>query len=77
MKLIDAWPLPANADTAVGTPDTAAGVTADEAADAALVPIALVAVTVKVYAVPLGRPLTMIGLDEPEPVSPLGLEVTV
>ena len=53
------------------------GVALLDATDAALVPTPLVAVTVKVYAVPLVRPLTMIGLDDPEPVSPLGLEVTV
>lgn len=37
----------------------AAGVTEPDASDAALVPLALVAVTVKVYAVPLVKPLTV------------------
>ena len=39
---------PLTADTAVGAPGTAAGVTALDAAEAGLVPVALVAVTVKV-----------------------------
>ena len=43
----------------VGTPGTVAGVTAVEAAEAVPVPIALVAVTVKVYEVPFVRPVTM------------------
>jgi hypothetical protein len=46
------------------------------AALAALAPIALVAVTVKVYAVPLVSPLTVIG-DAPVPVSPPGDDVAV
>ena len=41
------------------------------------VPTLLVAVTVNVYAVPLVRPVTTMGLDEPEAVSPPELEVTV
>jgi hypothetical protein len=39
--------------------DAAFGVTADEASDATEIPFALVAVTVKVYAVPLVSPVTM------------------
>jgi hypothetical protein len=41
-----------------------------------LVPTALVAVTVKVYAVALIKPVTVIGLEPPVFVAPL-LEVTV
>jgi hypothetical protein len=37
----------------------------------------LVAVTVKVYAVPLARPVTVMGLALPVFVTPPGLEVTV
>ena len=52
------------------------GVTALEAEDAVDVPLALVAVTVKVYAVPLDNPETVIGLA-PVPVNDPGLEVAV
>jgi len=54
-----------------------AGVTADEAVDAPLVPTLFVAVTVKVYGVPLVRPVIVIGEDAPVAVNPSGLEVTV
>jgi hypothetical protein len=47
-----------------------------DAADAADVPLALVAVTVNVYAVPFERPVTVIGLA-PVPVNPPGDEVAV
>jgi hypothetical protein len=52
------------------------GVTELLAALAADVPLALVAVTVKVYAVPLVKPETVIG-DDPVPVRPPGLDVAV
>ena len=55
----------------------ALGVTEFDAADAAPVPALFVAVTVKVYAVPLVNPVTVMGLDVPVPVNPPGLEVTV
>jgi hypothetical protein len=55
----------------------AAGVMLLDAADAAPVPAALVAVTVKVYETPLVRPVTVIGLAAPVPVVPPGLAVTV
>jgi hypothetical protein len=42
--------------TAIGTPGTVLGVVALLASDSGEVPIALVAVTVNVYAVPLVRP---------------------
>jgi hypothetical protein len=52
------------------------GVTELLAALAALTPIPLVAVTVKVYAVPAVSPLTVIG-DAPIPVIPPGEDVAV
>ena len=48
-----------------------------EGREAGPVPWALVAVTVKVYAVPSVRPLTVIGDENPEAVAPPGLAVTV
>ncbi len=48
VKLIEAWPLPAVAVPMVGALGTVAGVTALDAADAGLLPTALVANTVKV-----------------------------
>lgn len=50
------------------------GVTELDADDAALVPIALVAVTVNVYAVPFDSPVTLIGLDDPVPVMLAGID---
>ena len=72
-----ALPLPAVAVPIVGAPGDPAGVTLLDAPEAALVPTPLVAVTVKVYAVPLVSPVTVIGLDAPVPVNPPGLDVTV
>jgi hypothetical protein len=54
----------------VGLPGSVAGVTGSDAAEGTLVPMELVAVTVKVYVSPLVRPVTGIGLVEPVPVSP-------
>ena len=54
-----------------------AGVTADDAVEAEPVPTLLVAVTVKVYAIPLVNPVTEIGLVVPVPVKPPGPDVTV
>jgi hypothetical protein len=48
-----------------------------EAVDAALVPIALVAVTVNVYEVDDASPVTVNGDEAPEAVNPPGLDVTV
>jgi hypothetical protein len=48
VKLTTACALPLTPLTDVGAPDTVAGVTADEALEALLVPTLLVAVTVKV-----------------------------
>ena len=62
VKLTVALPLLPLAETLVGTPGAViAGVTADDALDAVPVPTELVAVTVKVYAVLLVRPVTVIG----------------
>ena len=55
--------LPGVAATPVGAPGTPIGVTLFEAADAAPTPAAFVAVTVKVYAVPLVSPVTMCEVD--------------
>jgi hypothetical protein len=71
-----AWALPAAADTLVGAPGTVAGVTLLEAVEAGPVPTELVAVTVKVYAVPLVSPVTVMGLAVPVAVWPAE-EVTV
>ena len=77
VKLTVACPLPDVALPIVGAPGADAGVTEFDAADAAPVPALFVAVTVKVYAVPLVNPVTVMGLDVPVPVNPPGLEVTV
>ena len=62
----------------VGAPgQIAAGVTADDALEAVPVPTEFVAVTVKVYAVPLVSPVTVIGDEVPVAVRPPGEEVTV
>ena len=58
---------PAAAATLVGTLGTVAGVTV-AAADAALVPTLLVAVTVQEYSVPLVSPETVMGLVVAAPV---------
>ena len=57
--------FPPVAETLVGAPGGAAGVTGFEGADAALVPAELVAVTVNVYAVPLVSPETVVLVDDP------------
>jgi hypothetical protein len=69
--------LPFVAVPIVGAPGTVAGVTEFEAELSKLLPLVFVAITVKVYAVPLVRPDTVIGLPEPVPVKPPELEVTV
>ncbi len=78
VKATEADPSPAVAVPMVGAPGKpACGVAELEAAEGAPVPMALVAVTVKVYAVPLVRPLTVIGLVVPVPVKPPGELVAV
>ena len=72
--------LPAVAVTAVGAPGTVMGVTLFEGAEGALEPAAFVATTVKVYAVPLVRPVTMcevLVLPALLSTPPAGLEITV
>jgi len=73
-----AWRSPAVALTAVGAPGTVIGVTGSEAVEVTESPAALVAVTVKVYAVPFVRPVTV---TEVSPVvvadAPAGDDVTV
>jgi hypothetical protein len=77
VKATEACPLPPVAVPTVGVPGTVAAVTEFEAAEGALVATALVAVTVKVYAVPLVRPVTTTGEDAAVAVMPPGDEVTV
>jgi hypothetical protein len=72
-----AWAFPAVAVPIVGAPGTPAGVTLFDGADAGPVPTAFVAVTVKVYAVPLVSPVTESGLDVPAAEKPPGVVVTV
>jgi hypothetical protein len=78
VQLTEAWLLPAVAITADGAPGKPEGVTAFDGADAGPVPRAFVAVTVKVYAVPLTRPPT-VAVVAPLVVAtrPPGAEVTV
>ena len=80
-KLTVACPLPAVAVTFVGAPGTVAiddvGVTLFDGADASPTPCPFVAATVKVYAVPLVRPVTVIGLAVPVAVLLPDVEVTV
>jgi len=80
VNVIEAWAFPAVAVPIVGAPGTVvggAGVTEFEAELGELVPLTFVAVTVNVYAVPLVRPVTEIGLVEPVPVKLPGFDVTV
>ena len=77
MNEIVASPFPATALTEVGAPGTVAGVTELEAEEATPVPTAFVAVTVKVYAVPFVKPVTVIGELPPVAVCPPTFEVTV
>src|SRR5688572_30742939 len=69
--------LPASAATAKGAPGSVAGVTLLEGADSGPVPTAVVALTVKVYAVPLVSPPTTIGEAAPLAVMPPGEVVTM
>ena len=72
-----ACPFPAIAVTPVGAPGPAIGVTAVEAAEAAELPTPLVATTLKVYAVPLVRPVTVQSKPEEVHVFDPGVDVTV
>jgi hypothetical protein len=77
VKATDACPLPGVAVPMVGASGTVAGITLFDATDAAPTPALFVAVTLKLYVVPLVSPVTVIGLPVPVPVIPPGLEVTV
>jgi hypothetical protein len=72
-----ACPFPAEADTAVGAPGTALGVTTLEGADGGLNPRAFLALTVNEYGVPFVRPVTTIGDVVPVAGMPPGEEVAV
>jgi hypothetical protein len=76
-KLTVARAFPAVALTLVGASGIAAGVTLFEETEAGPVPTAFDAFTVNVYAVPLVRPVTVIGLAAPLWVMLPGFEVTV
>src|SRR3954451_5324091 len=70
--------LPGVAVTPVGAPGGAAGVTAAEEVEGALLPTAFVATTVKVYGVPLARPATVAVVTAPTLTGVVGgFEVTV
>jgi len=78
-QLTVASAFPPVAVTPVGADGTVAGVTGFDCAEAALLPTAFVATTVKTYAVPLLRPDTVaeVAVAEALTVSPPGEEVTV
>ena len=63
-----AWLLPGAALVMVGAPGTVAGVTVFDAVDGALVPTALVAVTVQLTGVPFVRPVTTIVVPAADPL---------
>jgi hypothetical protein len=78
VKLTTTPPLLPLAAMPVGAPGAiAAGVTEDDALEAVPVPTELVAVTVKVYVVPLVSPVTVIGDEGPVARRPPGEDVTV
>ena len=72
-----ACPFPPTAVTLVGASGVVAGVTELLVFEIVLVPTAFVAVTLKVYAVPLARPVIVIGDEPPVAVKPPTFEVTV
>ena len=76
VKAIEFWFTPAVGVGAAIVAGTVVIVTEAEAAEAADVPAAFVAVTVNVTAVADGSPVTVIGEDDPVPVCPV-LDVTV
>lgn len=75
-KVTVAWWLPAVALTEVGGSGVVNGVTLFDSAEAAPVPAAFVARTLKVYAVPFASPGTGIGESVPVAVTLPGVEVT-
>ena len=62
VKFNTARALPAVAVTPVGAPGSVAGLTGFEGVEVGPVPTALVALTVKMYVLPLVSPVTVIGL---------------
>ena len=76
-KVTVAWPLEAMMEVMVGASGTLAGVTELLGREPVLVPMALVAVTVKVYGVPLVRPVRVIGEEPPETTCRPSFDVTV
>ena len=77
VKLTVTSPLPAVAVPIDGVPGTVEGVTLFEAADASPLPFALVALTVNVTALPLARPLTVMGEAALVAITLPGLEETI
>ena len=75
VKVTLACALPAVAAPMLGAPGTVLGVTLFDAAEGTLDPLALRAVTVHVYAVPLVSPATTMG--EPAPVMLVAPHVAV
>ena len=73
---IEAWSIPGVAATDTGAPGTVRGVTGADAALAGPAPAALEAVAVKVYAVPLVKPVTVHEVEAVEQVRPPGCERT-
>jgi hypothetical protein len=69
--------LPGVGVRAVGESGIVIGVTLFETTEVAPVPTTFIAFTVKVYAVPFVKPVTVIGEPLPVPVKLPGLEVTV
>jgi hypothetical protein len=63
--------------TPVGAPGSPIGVTLSDGADACEEPIAFIATTVNVYAVPFVSPYTEIVLVNPVPILPSGLDITL
>jgi hypothetical protein len=76
-ELVKAIPLTLLAVPMVGAPGTVAGTAAADAADAGPVPAAFVAVTVKVYEVPLVRPDTVQLVVLVLQTNPPGVDVAV
>jgi hypothetical protein len=77
VKVMVASPLPALALTLVGAFGAAAGTTELLVPESVLVPMAFVAVTVKVYVVPSFNPVTVIGLPVELAMNPPTFEVAV
>jgi hypothetical protein len=75
----EAKPLPAVAVAPVGAAGAVAGVTDEDGSEGELLPLVLAAMTVKVYGVPLVRPLTVQVVAGATAVQPAldGVEATV